>query len=129
MIYLDFINKNNKASFEKYLQISFEDFYMYTDTLIEKLEDKFNLTPTKYTFKFIKKYNLNTKKFMNRKMIRKNLSWKTTYNEKTATEDHFETLSKIKENSSPILFEKFLTLCADYEKHHNLEFLDTIAKK
>lgn len=128
MLYLDFLNKSNRPNFENYLQISFEDFYMYTNSLIEKLEDKFNFTPTKYTFNFIKKFNLNTKKFMNRKQKRKNLSWKATYNVKTALEDHFETLSKIQANSSPPLYKKFLTLCTDYEKQHNLEFLDTIAK-
>ena len=61
MLYLDFLNKSNRPNFENYLQISFEDFYMYTNSLIEKLEDKFNFTPTKYTFNFIKKFNLNTK--------------------------------------------------------------------
>jgi hypothetical protein len=97
---------------------------MNTKDYISKIENFLEIPHTDKTKKFIKKFDLDTKKFVIRKGVRTYLGWKSK-NIHFDSKKHREFLFNIKNNVNKNLFEEFLEICSAYEKNNNLEFLNS----
>lgn len=124
LLYLNDLNNLKNKDNNLYLKIVFEDFISNTSNYIQKIEKTFNLKSTKKTNKFIKKFDLDTNNFVERKWVKKKFGWKSS-NVAFDENNYKSKLRMIEKKINNNLFTKFLDLCNEYEKQNNLYYLNT----
>lgn len=105
--------------------ISFEKFFMQTDQVENGLIKFLDLSNSKNTNKIKKKLDLNQKFFSERKFIRGKKGWFIKNNHESQY-DYEKKLNKIKMNTDPILYNKFLYECRNYEKKYEINEIITM---
>lgn len=117
-------DRNNPRN-KNIIKIPFEKFIMNTDKYIFNISQKLDTIKTKNTKLVLKKENLPSKFFSSREQSNSLYKKIVSKYDKETQFNYEKKLLKIKKDSSKKNFEKFINLLIDYEREHNIEYIDS----
>lgn len=107
------------------LEIPFENFIMDSFNYQKIITNFINDSPTKNTFKYLKKEKLPSPYFSKRKEIRSGIKYDVFRNEKEDQSDFNSRMNKIKKITSKNKFEELIKYNLEYEKKYKIKYIST----